>query len=174
MKVRATESVGTNVLHWQNLRLQYVPETVTIPKNVTEVNLTNNEFMEFPEALLKRMLLPAHAPVRAGSERQSSALSPCGNRDARQALISVGPKQQVSSDAVGRACHAVLCPDIAHDDTRLGSVPPEIGDLTNLTKLKLKGNRLHELPLELAYCTQLKELEVGANAFRAPFQELEK
>lgn len=109
MKVRATESVGTNVLHWQNLRLQYVPETVTIPKNVTEVNLTNNEFMEFPEALLKVScafcLRTWHEMVRAdqANAAPSSRTCPCWKRAPIFCALSLRKSGRSSSSHLCRS-----------------------------------------------------------------------
>ena len=53
--------------------------------------------------------------------------------------------------------------DLPHQDLR-GQLPPEIGDLTYLTKLNLEGNRLSgDIPPEMGNLANLKELNLGNN-----------
>jgi Leucine-rich repeat (LRR) protein len=51
-------------------------------------------------------------------------------------------------------------------NSKLTKVPPEIGKLTRLTKLRLSINELEYLPLEVENVTNLKELYLGGNRFR--------
>ncbi|MHC4352399.1 MAG: leucine-rich repeat domain-containing protein, partial [Planctomycetota bacterium] len=54
----------------------------------------------------------------------------------------------------------------------LTSLPPEIGHLTNLTRLDLYGNRLTSVPAELAQLTELRALALGANQLTSVPAEL--
>ena len=46
---------------------------------------------------------------------------------------------------------------------QLSSLPPEIGELTNLTELRLAGNRLTDLPPEISQLSQLTTLGLANN-----------
>ena len=48
----------------------------------------------------------------------------------------------------------------------LTSLPPEIGQLTNLRELNLSANRLTSLPPETGQLVNLKELDLGFNCLR--------
>ena len=48
-------------------------------------------------------------------------------------------------------------------DNELTSLPPEIGNLTNLVLLYLDGNQLSDLPSELANLTSISELFLTDN-----------
>ncbi len=45
-----------------------------------------------------------------------------------------------------------------------GHLPPELGNLTNLLRLKLSGNELYDqIPVELGHLTNLQSMELGGN-----------
>ena len=45
-----------------------------------------------------------------------------------------------------------------------GYLPPELGNLTNLLRLRLSGNELHDqIPVELGHLTNLQSMELGGN-----------
>ena len=48
-------------------------------------------------------------------------------------------------------------------DNEVGSLPPEIGNCTQLQKLMLAGNRLQTLPSQLAACSRLELVRLAAN-----------
>ena len=48
-------------------------------------------------------------------------------------------------------------------DCQLTALPPEIGQLTSLTELRLDGNQLTELPPEIGQLTNLTDLWLGGN-----------
>jgi Leucine-rich repeat (LRR) protein len=50
---------------------------------------------------------------------------------------------------------------------RLSKLPPEIGQLTNLTRLYLRRNQLRELPPEIRQLTNLTTLDLGNNQISA-------
>ena len=50
---------------------------------------------------------------------------------------------------------------------RLTALPPEIGNLTNLTRLNLGGNQLTALPPEIGKLTNLTYLNLGGNQLTA-------
>lgn len=50
---------------------------------------------------------------------------------------------------------------------RLKALPPEVGNLTDLSSLELCGNTLSELPDTLTQLTSLHSLNLGANAFKS-------
>lgn len=52
-------------------------------------------------------------------------------------------------------------------DNRIESLPPEIGQCTEMQKLMLSGNRLTALPPELAHCGKLELLRISANKLPA-------
>ena len=52
-------------------------------------------------------------------------------------------------------------------DNQIRSLPPELGQCTQLQKLMLAGNELAHLPPELAACTQLELLRLSANRLSA-------
>jgi Leucine-rich repeat (LRR) protein len=45
----------------------------------------------------------------------------------------------------------------------LTTLPPEIGQLSNLTVLDLQGNQFRELPLEISQLRRLKSLNIQRN-----------
>ncbi|HEX8181014.1 MAG TPA: COR domain-containing protein [Pyrinomonadaceae bacterium] len=51
------------------------------------------------------------------------------------------------------------------DKSLLTDLPPEIGQLTNLTELYVNGNQLSRLPPKLKQLTNLKVLDLGSNRF---------
>ena len=56
-----------------------------------------------------------------------------------------------------------------HFETLWGSIPPELGQLTNLTNLDLGGNDLTGvIPLELTQLTNLTNLNLGYNELTGP------
>ena len=48
-------------------------------------------------------------------------------------------------------------------DNLYGEIPPEIGNLTNLTYLNLRFNNLTEIPSEIGNLTNLESLDLGYN-----------
>ena len=56
-----------------------------------------------------------------------------------------------------------------HFEVLWGPIPPELGQLTNLTNLNLGGNKLTgPIPLELTQLTQLTKLALGGNDLTGP------
>lgn len=48
-------------------------------------------------------------------------------------------------------------------NNKIGSLPPEIGQLENLIELTLGGNRVSEIPWEIGQLAELKTLDLGGN-----------
>ena len=69
--------------------------------------------------------------------------------------------QSVTTTAAGRVTHLAL------DDNRLtGTIPAELGKLTNLVRLSLTSNQLSgTIPAELAKLTNLNWLSLSDNQF---------
>ncbi len=81
----------------------------------------------------------------------------------------------VRTDASGRVVGLDLSGRWDSDEERLvrqglvGSIPPELGSLTNLTALWLSHNNLAgPIPVELGNLTQLKSLHLDGNGFSGP------
>ena len=75
----------------------------------------------------------------------------------------LGKWRGVTTDEAGRVTELVIF------DEMTGTVPPEIGNLTNLTKLRLGTSALTgELPPEIGNLSKLESLEIGPNFMTGP------
>lgn len=54
----------------------------------------------------------------------------------------------------------------------LTELPPEIGQLTQLTNLDVRGNQLTSLPSEISQLTNLKELSISWSSYTNPLTTL--
>ena len=69
----------------------------------------------------------------------------------------------VTTDPSGR----IVLELVLEENELFGTLPPELGDLTNLQKLDLSGNQLQgEIPTEIANLSSLQELDLGQNQLR--------
>jgi Leucine-rich repeat (LRR) protein len=141
---KATEAMGTGVLHWENLGIQMLPgKDLSIPSHVTCLKVYNNALTQFPEEILEL--------------RRLESLEINANL-----LTSIPPGITLLTTL--RTLH------MQHNHIR--DLPPEIGKLTQLTSMYVHGNRLKELPLEMSLCTQLRELWTQDNPMRKPFVDV--
>ena len=53
-------------------------------------------------------------------------------------------------------------------DNKIAKLPESIGDLSELQKVALAGNQLHDLPESMKHCTKIGLLRLSANAFTSP------
>jgi Leucine Rich Repeat (LRR) protein len=59
-------------------------------------------------------------------------------------------------------------------NSELTALPSEIGNLTNLEILDLRSNRITELPSEIGNLTNLRWLPLDGNSFDAPLEVMEQ
>ena len=60
----------------------------------------------------------------------------------------------------------VFCSDLLAAENYLDTLPPQIGLLTNITRLRVTNNRLTSLPMELGNLCNMTELAVSDNELR--------
>lgn len=51
---------------------------------------------------------------------------------------------------------------------RLTTLPPEIGQMTNLRSLDVRWNNIRQLPLELGFCADMRELKIDEAMMLVP------
>ena len=128
-------------------------------------------------ALVKRPKEPTYEPITASSlgpvdapqiqTNKPPIISPEQMRKGLQTWQEQAPPQerrgrQKATEKILR-CFESGSKSLSLDDNQLTSLPPEIGQLTQLTGLDLANNQLSSLPPEIGQLTQLTKLYLPGN-----------
>jgi Leucine-rich repeat (LRR) protein len=140
------DKIGTDKVTYLNLGglgLHEVPMDIIRCKKLTKLRLSDNDLSDVPAFILQLKDLTQIGLSRNNFQEFPVVL--CQKRDLRK-VIMTGDK-----------------PGLENHGNRLTSLPPEIGNWTQLVDFDLRGNDLVEIPPEAARMQALKKFNLRDN-----------
>jgi Leucine-rich repeat (LRR) protein len=160
--IQAVDDLGLNILRWQPAftgeNKEALERLMGRVSNDRAIALDLSELLESPDADVNHLNFCIN--------RVKAELSSC-NEEAQQFLQGLNDWDTAGdkTEAVARIKDAFIsgtdCLDLS--DLELTFLPPQIGNLTNLTQLDLSNNELSKLPSEIGKLTNLTQLGLSDN-----------